>query len=81
MHQYAWTKEGKTIHSSGQMEWYKHDVDDKSRRVSGKQRIKTIDGYYIPINIQSGLPYVSQRPYADSEWDTRNGIPPCSITT
>jgi hypothetical protein len=70
MHQYAWTKKGKTIHSSGQMEWYKHDVDDKSRRVGGKQRIQTIDGYYIPINIQSGLPYVSQRPYTDSEWDT-----------
>jgi hypothetical protein len=70
MHQYAWTKKGKTIHSSGQPEWYKQDVDDKSRHAGGKQRIKTIDGYYIRINIQSGLPYVSQRPYTDSEWNT-----------
>jgi hypothetical protein len=30
MNQYAWTKKGKTIHSSGQMEWYKQDADDKS---------------------------------------------------
>ena len=70
MNQYAWTKKGKTIHSSGQMEWYKQDVDHKSRRVGGQQRIKTLDGYYIPINIQSGLPYVSMRPYNDHEWDT-----------
>jgi hypothetical protein len=70
MHQYAWTKKGKTIHSSGQLEMYKQDVDDKSRKVSGKQRIKTLDGYFIPINIQSGLPYVTMRPYADSEWDS-----------
>jgi hypothetical protein len=70
MHQYAWTKKGKTIHSSRQLEWYKQDVDDKSRRVGGKQRIKTIDGYYIPINIQSGLPYVGQRPYTNDGWDT-----------
>jgi hypothetical protein len=45
MHQYAWTKKGKTIHSSGQLEWYKQDVNDKSGRVGGRQRIKTIDGY------------------------------------
>jgi hypothetical protein len=69
MHRYAWTMKGKTIHSSGQLEWYKQDVDDKSRRVGGKQWIKAIDGYYIPINIQSGLPYVSQRPYTGSEWN------------
>jgi hypothetical protein len=48
MNQYAWTKKGKTIHSSGQMEWYKQDVDDKSRRVGGKQCIKTIDGITYP---------------------------------
>jgi hypothetical protein len=51
------------------MEWYKQDVNDKPRRVGGKQRIKTLDGYFIPINIQSGLPYVGMRPYTDSEWD------------
>jgi hypothetical protein len=69
MNQYAWTKKGKTIHSSGQMEWFKQDVDDKSRKVGGKQRIKTLDGYFIPLNIQSGLPYVSMRPYTDAEWE------------
>jgi hypothetical protein len=41
MHQYAWTKKGKSIHSSGQMEWYKQDVDNKSRRVPSKTTYDT----------------------------------------
>ena len=28
MHQYAYTGKGKTIHSCGQLEWYKNDVND-----------------------------------------------------
>ena len=68
MHQYAYTGKGKTIHSSAQMEAYKQVVHDKSLKVGGKQRIETLDGYIIPLNIRSGLPYMSMRPYTDKEW-------------
>jgi hypothetical protein len=33
LHQYAYTGKGKTIHSSGQPEWYKQEVDDRSIKV------------------------------------------------
>jgi hypothetical protein len=45
LHQYAYTGKGKTIHSSGQLEWYNQQVDDRSIKVGGKQQIKTLDGY------------------------------------
>jgi hypothetical protein len=45
-------------------------VDDKSIKVGGKQHIKTLDGYVIPLDIKSGLPYVKMRPYTDEEWDS-----------
>jgi hypothetical protein len=70
LHQYAYTGKGKTIHSSGQLEWYKQELDDKSIKLGGKQRIKTLDGYVIPLDIKSGLPYVKMRPYTDKEWDS-----------
>ncbi len=70
MHQYAHVGHGKTIHSCGQMEMFGNDVNDKSMKVSGGlQRILTQDGYYIPLNIKSGLPYMTMRPYTDDEWD------------
>jgi hypothetical protein len=69
VHQYAYTGKGKRIHSSGQLEWYKQEVDDKSIKVGGKQRIKTLDGYVIPLDIKNGLPYVKMRPYTGEEWD------------
>jgi len=71
------------IHSSAQMEHYKNIVDDKSVRVGGKQSIKTLDGYIIPLSICNGLAYMdmhvpSLKEYAelphvvltsDIEWD------------
>ena len=69
LHQYAYTGKGKTIHSSGQLEWHKQYVDDKSIKVGGKQHIRTLDGYIIPLDIKSGLPYVPMRPFTDAEWD------------
>ena len=69
MHQYAYYGKGKTIHSSGQIEWFKNDVNDKSIKVGGQQRILTNDGYVIPINIRNGLPYMLLRPYTNKEWD------------
>jgi hypothetical protein len=52
------------------LSWYKQEVDDKSIKVGGKQRIKTLDGYVIPLDVKSGLPYVKMRPYTDEEWDS-----------
>ena len=65
MHQYAYVGKGRTIHSCGQMEAYKQTVHDKSLKVGGKQRIETLDGYIIPLNICNGLPYMTMRPYTD----------------
>jgi hypothetical protein len=70
LHQYAYHGKGKTIHSSGQLEWYKNDVNDRSIKVGGLQRLQTIDGYTIPINICDGLAYATLRPYTDDEWNT-----------
>ena len=71
MHQYAYTEKGKTIHSCGQLEWFKNDVNDRSVKIpGGLQRILTLDGYAIPINIEDGLPYISMKPYTDEQWDT-----------
>ena len=70
LHQYAYVGRGRSIHSSGQLEWYKNQVDDRSCRTGGSQTIVTIDGYVHPINIIQGLPYVKIRPYTDDEWDT-----------
>ena len=70
-HQYAHLGTGKTIHSSVQLEEFGLQVDEKSSRVpGGLQSIKTPDGYVHPIQIKDGLPYVSLRPYTDTEWET-----------
>ena len=42
MNEYACYGKGHTIHSSGQIEWFKNSVDDRSVQVGGKQRIWTI---------------------------------------
>ena len=43
---------GHTIHSSGQIEWFKNPVDDRSVQVGGKQKMCTIDGYAIALGLQ-----------------------------
>ena len=48
-----------TIHSSGQIEWFKNSVDDRSVQVGGKQRICTIDGYAMPLTCRGGLMYLT----------------------
>ena len=50
---------GHTIHSSGQIEWFKNSVDDRSVEGGGKQRICTIDGYAMPLTCRGGLMYLS----------------------
>ena len=70
LHQYAHLGKGKSIHSSGQLEYYKNQVDDRSRVVGGGQCIKTLDGYFMPLKVQNGLPYLSMRPPTDNELDS-----------
>ena len=49
MNEYACYGKGHTIHSSGQIEWFKNSVDDRSVQVGGEQTICTIDGYAMPL--------------------------------
>ena len=67
MHQYALTDHPTSIHSPGQWEMFGHDVSDKGIRVGGLQRIKTADGYLIPLAIENGLPRLRMRPPTDAE--------------
>ena len=59
MNEYACYGKGHTIHSSGQIEWFKNSVDDRSVQVGGKQRICTTDGYAMPLTCMGGLMYLS----------------------
>ena len=62
MNEYACYGKGHTIHSSGQIEWFKNSVDDRSVQVGGKQRICTTDGYAMPLTCRGGLMYLSIGP-------------------
>ena len=57
-HEYAPLGKGKSIHASGQMEWFNCQVDDRSKIVGGAQRIETSEGYVIPLSIESGFVYM-----------------------
>ena len=59
MIEYACYGKGHTIHSSGQIEWFKNSVDDRSVQVGGKQKICTIDDYAMPLTCRGGLMYLS----------------------
>ena len=59
MNEYACYGNGHTIHSSGQIEWFKNSVDDRSVQVGGNQRICTIDGYAMRLTCRGGLMYLS----------------------
>ena len=58
MNEYAYYGKGHTIHSSGQIEWHKNLVDDKSVKVGGTQHITTLDGYEFPLKCTGGLLYM-----------------------
>ena len=58
MNEYVCYGKGHTIHSSGQIEWSKISVDDRSFQVGGKQSICTIDGYAMPLTCRGGLMYL-----------------------
>ena len=89
MNEYACYGQGHTIHSSGQIEWFKNSVDDRSVQVGGKQRICTIDGYAMPLTCRGELriEYPAVHLTGPHEWDpsvldytnpSGDGEPPCS---
>ena len=55
--EYAYLGKGSSIHSSGHLEWFKTNVDEKSVKVGGTQLITTLDGYSVPLLIKDGLAY------------------------
>ena len=69
--EYAYLWKGSSIHSSGQLECFKTNVDDKSVKVGGIQLITTLDGYSVPLLIKDGLAYATSlgRP-TDQDMDT-----------
>ena len=69
--EYAYLGKGSSIHSSGQFEWFKTNVDEKSVKVGGTQLITTLDGYSVPLLIKDGLAYATslERP-TDQDMDT-----------
>ena len=69
--EYAYLAKGSSIHSSGQLEWFKTNVDEKSIKVGGTQLITTLDGYSVPLLIKDGLAYAPSlgRP-TDQDMDT-----------
>ena len=50
---------GHTIHSSGQIEWHKNQVNDKSVKVRVSQCITNINGYSFLLKCTEGLVYLS----------------------
>ncbi len=69
LNQFAHTGKGKTILSSPQLEWHKVLVDDKSRKVGGKQCLITPDNCVLPLDFKSGLACLPLRPHTDKEWE------------
>jgi len=67
---YAYHGLNRTLHSAGQIEWFQNTVYDSSMKVGGRQVIKTVDGYYIPVNIIQGLPCIQMEPNTAKEFDT-----------
>ena len=69
--EYVYLGKGSSIHSSGQLEWFKTNVDEKSVKGGGTQLITTLDGYSVPLLIKDGLAYATSlgKP-TDQDMDT-----------
>ena len=70
MHQYAYHGQGRTIHSSPQMEAFGITVDDKAIKAGGTQTITAHRGFVLPLDIKDGLPYMLLRPPSARERQT-----------
>jgi len=66
---YAYHGLNRTLHSAGQIKWYLNKAYDTSVKVGGRQVIKSVDRYYIPINTIRGLPCTQMEPNAAKEFD------------
>ena len=69
--EYAYLGKRSSIYSSGQLEWFKTNVDEKSVKVGHTQLITTLDGYSVPLLIKDGLAYATSlgKP-TDQDMDT-----------
>jgi hypothetical protein len=66
LHQYAYTGKGKTIHFSGQLEWYKQVVDDSLSRLAGSSISRLwMAMFYL---LTSKVVYIMSR-CGNQEWD------------
>ncbi len=63
MHQYAYLGKGKTIHSLRQIKHFGNDVNKSKKVHGGMQRIRTVDGYTLPLNV----PYGQRARYAPAD--------------
>ena len=73
--EYAYLGKGSSNHSSGQLEWFKTLVDEKSIKVGGTQLITTLDGYSVPLLIRDGLAYAtSLGSPTDQDMDTYSHV-------
>ena len=70
LHQYAYHGQGKTIHSSPQMEAFGITIDDKSIKTGGTQTITAHRGFVLPLDIKDGLLYMLLRPPSARECQT-----------
>ena len=68
--QYAHFGKGQTIHSVNQLKHFGIIIDDTPRQFGGKQRLATPEGYYIPLSIRNGLPYIDMQPPTDAELES-----------
>ena len=69
--EYAYLGMGSSIHSSGELEWFKTNVNEKSVKVVGTQLITTLDRYSVPLLIKDGLAYAtSLGKSTDQDMDT-----------
>ena len=66
-HQYAWLGEGRSIHSSLQIQAFDHEVCDTPRSLGGKCMISTPQGHHIPLAIRNGLPYMNMTKPTEEE--------------
>ena len=83
MHNYAYTGQGHSIHSSLQLEHFGANVDERSSRLPsepGTQSVTTIDGHVIPLLYHNGLPYMPMRPPTEAEMEDES-IPQVDLTS
>ena len=79
MNQYARMMNGKTIHSSGQMEHHKIVVKDQAHAITNVMPyLELHKGYRTPLCFINGLPYMKMRIPANKELET---LPRVTITS